>query len=287
MILETMTLETTAYGKINWSLKALGRFPAGHLNAGFTQIQSVVFKINLHDNVRVTINDQGSAITQIRVTDPRVPQDRNEPQKNSAYRAAELFRSQFAAASRADISIEIEKKLPVAGGLGGSSTDAAAVLKLLFEKFSPNTDLAEQLKLAAKLGSDVPLFVAPYSACSIEGRGEIVTAYQQPVPDYGLVLVFPGILLESRDVYAGLTQFSARQNDLEGSVYIQKHFPELEKIKSELVGSGCAGALMSGSGSTVFGYTSKDKTEQVCQKVRERLPEYKVITSSFIETEQQ
>ena len=96
-----MILETKAYGKINWSLKALGRFPADHPNAGFTQIQSVVFKIDLHDNVRVTVNDQGLAKTQIKVSDPRIPQDGAEPQKNSAYRAVELFSNEFPAASRA------------------------------------------------------------------------------------------------------------------------------------------------------------------------------------------
>ena len=280
-----MILEIKAYGKINWTLKALGRFPEGHANAGFTKIESLVFKINLHDIVRLTVIEGGTAKTKIRVSDPKIPQDGSDPHKNSAYRAAELFRKIFLAASADDLVIEIEKHLPIAGGLGGSSTDAAAVLNLLFDYYAPEAELKKRIELAAAIGSDVPLFVASYSACLIEGRGEIVTAYQQPLPEHDLVLVFPGKLLESSDVYAGLSQFSVRQNDLEGSRYIREHFPELEKIKDALVRAGCIGARMSGSGSTVFGYTSKGNGKQVCQKASSQLPEYVVINSSFLETE--
>ncbi|MEJ2519651.1 MAG: 4-(cytidine 5'-diphospho)-2-C-methyl-D-erythritol kinase [Desulfuromonadales bacterium] len=167
-----------------------------------------------------------------------------------------------------DVSIRITKQIPVAAGLGGGSSDAAAVLLALDELLALDLPRAELLQLGMQLGADVPFFLYGQTAWAT-GVGDRLRPWPG-LPPLWLVLVNPGIAVSTASVFrnlrlthpgpiAKLPGFPAEtsalvrllHNDLE-AVTCQK-YPVITTIKEQLVASGARGALMSGSGSTVFG----------------------------------
>ena len=161
-----MTITVRSFAKINLGL-CIGPLRAD----GFHELRTVYQTIALHDLVHVRIA-KGEGV-EIRCTDPRVPLDST----NTCYRIAEPVMAALEAKGRA--VIEIEKRLPVQGGLGGASANSVAAMFGLQRALKKQLTGAEQLKLAAEVGSDLPLFLIGGTVLGVE-RGEEV----YPLPDF-------------------------------------------------------------------------------------------------------
>lgn len=254
-----------AYAKINLTLDILG------VKAdGYHELQSVMQTISLHDIITIKPGNQGIYIV---CSDPAIPVD----SRNLAYRAAEHFC--FAAGIPPEFEIILEKYIPNQAGLGGGSSDAAAVLIMLNKMY--DEPLAQNVlnSVSARIGSDVPFFIRGGTA-SIGGRGECIEALPD-IPRYHLVIVKPRFGISTAWAYKrldemrgiGIAEMRAVThtdrlaeciktgdwdqlpcliaNDLE-QPSIDRH-PEIDGIKNRMLQLGAKGALMCGSGSAVFG----------------------------------
>ncbi len=182
-----MTITVRSFAKINLGL-CIGPLRAD----GFHELRTVYQTIALHDLVRVRIA-RGEGI-EIRCADPRVPLDST----NTCYRIAERVMAALGAKSRA--VIEIEKRLPVQGGLGGASANAIAAMLGLQRTLKKQLTGAEQLRIAAEVGSDLPLFLIGGTVLGVE-RGEEV----YPLPDFPAtpcVIVVPEIGVSTPSAFA-------------------------------------------------------------------------------------
>jgi 4-diphosphocytidyl-2-C-methyl-D-erythritol kinase len=160
-----MPVTVRSFAKINLGLRI------GPLRAdGFHELRTVYQTIALHDVIRVSVG-RGSGI-EIRCEDSRVPKD----ESNTCYRIVELALSALKARGR--VVIEIEKQLPVQGGLGGASANAVAALLALERALKRELSGTERLRIAAEVGSDLPLFLVGGTVLGV-GRGEEV----YPLPD--------------------------------------------------------------------------------------------------------
>lgn len=247
-----------SYAKINWTLDVLFK-----REDGYHELRTIYQTISLHDRLRVV---ETSGEVEITCDDPRVPLD----QTNLAFKAAMLLR-EAAGVSKA-ARIEIEKRIPVAAGLGGGSSNAAATLVALVKLWELEMEDRELMRLGASLGSDVPFFLMGGTALGV-GRGEEVSPVEQ-IHHGHLLLVNPGFPVSTRDAYENLSRLTtseaafimpltlpaakgireqplAGRNDLEG-VVLAAH-PEIAEVKRRLLSLGARHALMSGSGATVFG----------------------------------
>ena len=250
-----------APAKINLCLHVIGRRPDG-----YHELFSLMCGVALYDHLVLGI---GAAENTIQCDHPGVPAD----ESNLALKAALLFNQTLdrdIGIRPQPVSIRLTKHIPAGGGLGGGSSDAAAVLKGLNDHYGAPFDRQRLLALALRLGADVPFFIDQRPALA-EGIGERLTPYHG-LPAFGVVLVCPDFGISTAQVFGslnfGLTKskkklrykpfkngnFSATDhlhNDLEAGVI--RRFPVIEKIKKMLLDQGAIGSLMSGSGSTVFG----------------------------------
>ena len=251
-------INVKAYAKINLFLDITGR-----RGDGYHELNNIMQKIDLHDDVSVVISEGEAEIT-IDCDDPEIPCDKS----NIAYKAAEMYMK--AAGVNAKNHIKIKKAIPVMAGLGGSSADGAAVLKAL-ENFYGRLGTDETQKLAARLGADVP-FCMSGRAAFCKGIGEIMTEVE-PLPQCSILIIKPDFScstskgyglydsqpIESRGEPKSL--LTALQNgDLKciGKNLYNIFEPlyddsRIENIKQELMQNGAKGALLSGSGSAVYG----------------------------------
>ena len=157
-----LTLRASAYAKVNLGLEVLGRRPDG-----FHEIVSVTQTISLHDTIEASVDD---ALT-VEMDPPLVPDE-----DNLVRRAASLLASTTNRPPAARILVR--KRIPLAAGLGGGSSDAATTLRLLDRLWQTQLRWPQITAIAAELGSDVSLFLALGGTCLIRGRGEIV----EPLP---------------------------------------------------------------------------------------------------------
>ncbi|MBD3866502.1 MAG: 4-(cytidine 5'-diphospho)-2-C-methyl-D-erythritol kinase [Acidobacteria bacterium] len=246
-------------GKINWSLRILGK-----REDEFHELATVLQAIDLWDTLTIREADT-LALT---CDSPGIPVD----ETNLVIRAARAL------ADRAGIgtpgaAIHLEKRIPAGGGLGGGSSDAAGALLGLARAWSLDPGPAELAEIAAELGSDVPFFLSGGTALCT-GRGEQV----EPLPFAGevpLLLGFPPVSISTAQVYDRLSayltlpangvnlsalralklpgnkDFGFAINDLEPVVFAG--WPELRLFRDSLLEHGARHAMLSGSGSTVFG----------------------------------
>jgi 4-diphosphocytidyl-2-C-methyl-D-erythritol kinase len=245
-------MQVSAPAKINLFLKVLRR----RLD-GFHEIETFISPISVCDQIKIDKNKRGQGIS-FRCDDPSVPRGG----ENLIVRAANAF---FAATqTKPAVSIVLKKKIPHGAGLGGGSSDAAAVLLALNQLFATKLSREKLAKLGSTIGSDVPFFIFE-SAAICTGRGEIVTPRKLTEqlsillvkPDFGVSTPWaykhwqnsrevPGIPYVQQD-FRG----QKLHNELERPVF--EKFVFLARIKTWLLEQKeVAAALMSGSGSTVF-----------------------------------
>lgn len=272
--MEQNFLTTFAYAKINLALAI-----PGIRNDGYHELQSVMQSIGLHDIVRVRRRG-GKIICRCGTL---------SGSGNLAYKAAALFQERCAQSD--GVEIEIEKHIPIQAGLAGGSTDAAATLRLLNKLYGQPLDREGLLALAEKCGADVA-FCLHGGTMWATGRGEQLELLPA-APKLDLVLVKPytgvntkeayrrfdeigqGGCLNKADWLKALTQGSAQQiaellyNDLE-SASIQM-VPQIRQCKQDLLEAKCYGALMSGSGSSVFGIAQGEQhAKAVARQLRKQ-----------------
>ncbi|MFO0974405.1 MAG: 4-(cytidine 5'-diphospho)-2-C-methyl-D-erythritol kinase [Phycisphaerae bacterium] len=252
----TACVRVLAPAKLNFTLRVLHRRPDG-----YHELESWVVLIDLCDSLKLSAAAAGSG-TRLTCSDPALPSDR----RNLAVAAAEAM---AAAAGRApDVDVQLDKRIPVSAGLGGGSSDAAAVLRGLNELWGLHWPAERLAALGAGLGSDVPLFLAgPQSI--IRGRGERVSAVASPWTGF-VVLVCPPFGVSTADAYrawapvdrpttplggtAGALPAAGLRprlyNDLEPGVF--RAAPRLAELHQRLDGLRDVPVRMSGSGSTLF-----------------------------------
>lgn len=273
-------LKFLAPAKINLFLKITGRRQDGyHLLSTWMQ------KLTLADEITLSPCLTGIEFS---CTEDNLPKDEN----NLAYKAAILFYEKTGIKS--GVKIKLVKKIPIAAGLGGGSSDAAAVLTGLNRLFSAALSESELMELALALGADVPFFVSGLNAAIATGIGEKLTQ-TDPLQNCLVVLVNPGFPVPTKWVYetfdsmqpVNLALTSGNNpyilgpkidrvafakmlfNDLE-RVTISR-YPEISKIKNELLSAGADGVLMSGSGPTVFGiFFDFDKGTQIAMNLQKK-----------------
>jgi len=247
-----------SYAKINWTLDVLFK-----REDGFHELRTIYQTVSLHDTLKFTATDSRIEIV---CGDSRVPCD----ETNLAFKAATMLRESVS--HDGGVRIEIDKRIPVAAGLGGGSSNAAVTLLALIRLWNKKPDDRELVRIAASLGSDVPFFLGGGTALGVS-RGEEVYPIEQAQAEH-LLLVNPGFAVSTRDAYGKLARLTrqesalnipftllaakgisglplAARNDLEEAV-LAAH-PEIADVKRRLLSLGARHALMSGSGATVFG----------------------------------
>ncbi len=266
-----LTIKTPC--KINFRLKVLNRRKDGYHN-----LSSIMVPVALYDYIKISPVASG-----IKVACPSL----SIPEKNNiVYKAIDAFFSK--ARVNYGISVNIDKHIPAGAGLGGGSSDAAAVLKAL-NTIVPNPLSDNTLEdLALSLGADVPFFLKNIP-CIAKGVGNIITPIKN-WPKFWYVIVTPPINISTSWVYSNLNLkltehedkaiierfgmdnsnvFSMLENDLEkvtvGMV------PSIQTIKDTLLELGASGSLMSGSGPSVFGvFESEDKAKSAFHSIGSR-----------------
>ena len=246
-----------AHAKINLGLYVVARRPDG-----YHEVETVFCRIGTADRLTFT------EAPDIRVTasSQEVPDDEH----NICYKAARMLRDHLG--TKDGVHIHIEKNVPVGAGLGGGSADAALVLNALPRFWHREIGSADRARLALALGSDVPYFLFPGAALG-RGRGEQLDYFPLDIP-FSILLCYPAIHIPTAWAYGRITPGSTgkpedlrlvvtegmrnpgilRQqlrNDFETIVF--QAYPAVRHLKELMLERGAAFALMSGSGSTVFG----------------------------------
>lgn len=269
-----MTLTLRAPGKVNLGLRILGRRPDG-----YHRLESLFLPLDLADTVRLALRRSPGVGLTLSGECAGVPADG----RNLAFRAAQAFLA--GAAHPGGVEIELDKRLPAPGGLGGGSSDAGAVLRGLAELLPGAVAPGHLRSLALGLGADVPFFLAPQPAL-VTGIGEEVLPVDGLAPRV-LLLAHPGAALATAAVYAeydagaasltpsdagpsirallalreeagraraGPFETSLRAlagNDLEPAA--SRLCPAVSELRKEIEATGALAVSLSGSGPTVFG----------------------------------
>lgn len=245
--------------KINIGLNITERRPDGYHN-----IESVFYPINLQDAVEIkTIEgEEPQGGYKLKVSGTILD---GTPDDNLVVKAYQLLRKDFNFPAQ---KIHLYKHIPVGAGLGGGSSDAAAIIKMLNEKFALGLTSEQMQNYAVQIGADCPFFInnTPVFATGI---GNIFTPIALSLQGKTIILVKPDIFVSTRDAYALVTPRPATiplteaikqpiqqwkesiTNDFEKSVFAK--YPEIAAIKDKLYDMGALYASMSGSGSAVYG----------------------------------
>ena len=259
-----------AYAKINLSLDILGTLPNG-----YHEVRMIMQSLQLHDTITLNINNS-TGIT-MTCSDASLPVDGH----NLAYRAAAAFCETYHISD--GITLHLEKKIPVAAGLAGGSSDAAAVLRGLNEMYGCPATAEELAALGVRLGADVPYCLMLGTALS-EGIGERLTALPS-APACHCLLVKPAAGASTKQIYTDYdalvqtTDIRHPDTDALLSALSESNYPALVSglcnvlepvtmglvpdiavIKDTLHALGADGVLMSGSGPTVFALFSDPDT---------------------------
>lgn len=263
-----MTHFEKAPAKINLSLDVLGK-----RNDGYHDVEMIMTTVDLAD--RIELNTIQEDRIEVSLWSRYVPND----ERNLAYKAAKAFKTKYNITK--GVHIKIEKVIPVSAGLGGGSTDAAAVLRGLNKLWEMNIPTAELAALGATLGSDIPFCV--YGSTGIaKGYGEIIEPLPSP-PPFWVVLAKPDIGVSTRTIFQRVKMDEIIHPNTEGVIeaLYNKNFamlcemignslepitisihPEVQRIKEKMMLAGARGVLMSGSGPTVYGLVEQESKAQ-------------------------
>jgi 4-diphosphocytidyl-2-C-methyl-D-erythritol kinase len=243
--------------KINIGLRITGKRPDGYHN-----IETVFYPIGLSDALEFVISDQRVGRDILDVTGINTG---SEPENNLVMKAIVRLRERH---NFPFLRIHLHKAIPIGAGLGGGSSDAACVLKVVTKYFSLGITDSEIKSLALELGSDCPFFIDCTPSLA-GGRGEILTPVQPELPGYYLVLINPGVGINTAEAYRNckaeppasclkqLIELPVTEwkglilNDFEDFAF--SSYPVIGQIKEGLYKSNAVFSLMSGSGSSVYG----------------------------------
>lgn len=255
----------TAPAKINLTLDTLYK-----RDDGYHEVEMIMTTIDLSD--RLSFEKRNDSRIVLKVDETFIPSD----DRNLAYRAALLMKETYQI--KQGVTITLEKNIPVAAGLARGSSDAAATMRGMNRLFELNRSLDELSELSAAIGSDVPFCVYGTTALC-KGRGEILEILPK-TPSAWVIVAKPQAGLSTPEIYGGLDLSqpfpvhteqclkAIEENDYDAlckslsnrlepvSMQLQ---PEIAKIKTNMLNNGADGALMSGSGPTVYGFAQRER----------------------------
>ena len=267
-----------ALAKINLGLDVVGKRADG-----YHEVRMIMQTIQMYDVLEIQKKEEpGISLT---TNIPYVPTD----ERNLVYKAAKMLMDEFHV--KEGLSMNLEKFIPVAAGMAGGSSDAAAAFVGVNRLFGLGLSENDLMKRAVKVGADVPYCVMRGTALA-EGIGEKLTRLPR-LPHCYVLVGKPGVNVSTKAAYeslrlddpamvhpdiAGMAQ-AIRQNDLEGVISrmgnsfepeIIRKYPVIQEIKDLMEEGGARKAMMSGSGPTVFGiFEEKEKMEQAAAALRE------------------
>ncbi|MBD3380331.1 MAG: 4-(cytidine 5'-diphospho)-2-C-methyl-D-erythritol kinase [Candidatus Omnitrophica bacterium] len=272
-------MEIKAPAKLNLYLKVLGKMPDG-----YHRIETVFERIALFDEISVDPSES----TSIECTDPQIPVDT----ESLMGKAVSVFRD---LTGEKGFKIKVKKNIPVGAGLGGGSSDAAAILTALNELCGKPLDRGALCQAGRKLGADVPFFLEETCFAAGKERGDHIRAIQTEIKLHH-VLVNPPFEISTAEIYSSVDPLSLTENKgIDKIISVFSHgasagdiarnlhndlqsialgkFPEIGGILSELMRTSPEGALMSGSGPTVFGiYESGSEAAEAEEKLSGAFP---------------
>lgn len=283
-------MKLRAFAKINLGLDVIRR-----REDGYHEVRMIMQTIQMYDQLEMEKkNIPGIDLT---TNLSYIPVNEN----NLVYKAAKLLMDQYHI--REGVSIDLNKFIPVAAGMAGGSSDAAATLVGMNKLFHLGLSKEELMKIGVKIGADVPYCIMRGTALS-EGIGEKLTPLS-PMPSCYILIGKPGISVSTKFVYTnlklnehtkhpdidGMLQ-ALKQQDLRGITDRMENvlegvtipaYPVIEEIKNHMKEHGALNALMSGSGPTVFGiFDDKKKAEFACEKLKESgLTRQTFLTTAF------
>ena len=284
--MRTIKLKTPA--KVNLSLEVLKKLPNG-----YHQIRFVMAKISaLYDEISITFNPKKKYIV-IRSSNNKIPLD----EKNICFRAVKRFLEKTK--KSIGVRINIKKNIPIGAGLGGGSSDGSATLKILNQYFHYPLSKKQLMEIGSEIGKDIPSFFSPKSAAFVEGMGEKISRVFD-FSNQNILLVNPKIHISTKHVYERLSpkikKIKRKENvslkmmlavkkknidDIAKYLYndfervLEKEYPVIREIKNKLMNFGASGALMTGSGSTVFGiFKNKGEVLVARKEIKKQYPDF-------------
>lgn len=267
--MESITLQ--AYAKINLGLDVLRK-----RRDGYHEVKMIMQSISLHDTLELRKTEDVAIVLRSATEEdiPEVPMNED----NLIYKVIQSLKQEFNIAE--GVEAVLTKRIPVAAGMAGGSTDAAAAFKGMNQLFELGLSEEELCERAVKLGADIPYCIMGGTALS-EGIGEKLTALPE-IPDCWILVVKPPIAVSTGFVYGNLKvkeltdhpdidgmTAAIRSQKLDGVIQRMGNlletvtipaYPEIETIKKMMLEHGAENALMSGSGPTVFGIYKDEKT---------------------------
>ena len=274
-----MTTTERAYAKLNLTLDILRK-----REDGYHDLRMVMQSVDLFDEITLEIN--GSKEIKLYTDEGLLPRD----DSNIAVKAARIFFRETGV-ENPGLTIRLQKHLPICAGMGGGSSDGAAVLRGLRRLLCPELPGERLEEIGALVGSDVPFCVRGGTALA-EGRGEILTSLP-PLPPCSLVVCKPDFPISTPELFRAVRLKGLRchpdtagmitaleRGELEGVArrlynvfeeFLPRRFREVEDIKGALLDQGAMGAAMTGSGPTVFGLFRREEEALAAARVlRER-----------------
>ena len=271
-------LSLKAYGKINLGLDVLRR-----REDGYHDVRMIMQTVGIFDRVDLIWKEEPGI--QVETNLYYLPTNEN----NLVYKAAKLLMDEFQV--QEGLLIRLRKFIPVAAGMAGGSSDAAAVLFGVNKMFRLGLTTEELMERGVKIGADVPYCILRGTALS-EGIGEVLTSLP-PVPQCQVLVAKPGINVSTKFVYENLHANDLRPEqhpDIDGMIQAikaqdlqgiadklgnvletvtVKEYPVIQEIKDKMLEFGAIGSLMSGSGPTVFGlFTNPKAAQQAYEELR-------------------
>jgi 4-diphosphocytidyl-2-C-methyl-D-erythritol kinase len=266
-----------AYAKINLSLDVVGR-----LANGYHEVRMIMQTVGIHDTLTFE-KTEGEIVLSSDAGELPLGED------NLIYKAARLVKETYGISG--GVKVHLEKRIPVAAGMAGGSTDAAATIKAMNLLYDLRLSEEDLCGLGVKLGADVPYCIMGGTALS-EGIGEVLTKLA-PMSECALLVAKPDINVSTKEVYQALDSQSVpwhpdvdgmrqaiEEGRLEGiysrlgnvleTVTVAKH-PIVSEIKQEMLGNGALGSLMSGSGPSVFGiFDDEEKARAAGESIEKK-----------------
>lgn len=273
-----MRMTVASPAKLNLFLDITGK-----RNDGYHLINTVMQTVSLYDDVTVSLDEGGSGIS-VSCTDDNIPCTN----KNTAYIAAEKF-FEYTGIREIGVNIKIKKRIPYGAGMAGGSTDAAAVIYALNEMLETGLSTEEMAEIGERVGADVP-FCIYGGTMNATGIGTILSPLPD-MPDCTIVAVKPNFAVSTKEAYEKSDTIgyddikspdtvidaicSGDVKAISGNMYNKfeevSDIAEIEEIKKTMRECGAYGAIMTGSGSVVFGiFGDENKAEDARQELRDK-----------------
>ena len=265
------TAKLQSFAKINVGLRILRK-----REDGYHDLETIFYPVKLCDEVRIVIQSSEKDINSVILSSnkPFIPLTKD----NLCYKAVEYFFKEFRIRECYELNIFIDKRIPVGGGLGGGSSNAASIIKFLvkFMNIDIGSNREKILNLALSIGSDVPFFLM-MKPCYAGSRGEKMVSLKDFKIDHDILIVNPNLHISTKWAFErlnfkkGYTKepilkevknfnpgvYRLLENDFERVVF--NRYSEMKTIKDELIEMGALFSSMSGSGATMYAFFDKNK----------------------------